>query len=310
MCGEAYDCNILVGRNYVPEHPFVSHILGWPLFYSGALLERRRLLAKSHQRKAYHYGPRGNRDHRRVGPAVNSIKVGDNVAIEPGLPCRRCKNCKDGFYSLYPDMKFTADPPDSHGALTKFFVPEGFVYKVPDDVSLQEAVLVEPVAVAVHAARLAETKYGQTVVVTRYGTFGLLCGVVAKAFGARRVILVDILQKKLDFAESFMDYQTFLVDAQSASEDTALAILKDLYVVLEASGARSSIQTGILLLKSGGSYVQVGLGKAKPEISMLSLPEKEVKVRGRFRYESGDRELALLLITDGRVRSAIMAWDK
>ncbi|OHE98592.1 hypothetical protein CORC01_06043 [Colletotrichum orchidophilum] len=264
-----------------------------------------------------------------IGSGVTSVKVGDNVAIEPGFPCRRCKNCKDGVYNLCSDMRFAAAPPDSHGALTKYFVvPEDFVYKVPDEVSLQEAVVVEPTAVAVHATRLAEIKYGQDVVVTGCGTIGLLCAAVAKAFGARRVILVDIVQQKLDFAHTFLDCQTFLVEPGTTSEEVATKLLDTVGiaggvdVVIEASGAQSSIQTGIFLLKSGGSYVQAGLGKAKPEVPMLVLSEKELRVRGCFRYASGDYELALSLIAEGRVKpkallssvtpfeTATLAWDK
>lgn len=66
-------------------------------------------------------------------PQPRRAKVGDNVIIEPGLPCQRCKNCKDGFYNFFPDMKITADLSDSQGVLSKYFVvPEDFVYKVPD----------------------------------------------------------------------------------------------------------------------------------------------------------------------------------
>ncbi|KXH36149.1 hypothetical protein CSIM01_10658 [Colletotrichum simmondsii] len=264
-----------------------------------------------------------------VGSAVTNVKVGDNVAIEPGVPCRRCSACKRGEYNLCVSMRFFADPPDSHGALTKYLVmPEDFVYKVPDEVSLPEAVLVEPTAVAVHAARLAEIKYGQDVVVTGCGTIGLLCAAVAKAFGARRVILVDIIQAKLDFAHTFLDCQTFLVEPGTASEDVAAKLLETMGIsdgvdtVIEASGAQSSIQTGIFLLKSGGSYVQAGLGKAKPEVPMLVLSEKELRVRGCFRYASGDYELALSLIAEGKVKpkamlssvtpfeTATLAWDK
>ncbi|KXH45983.1 hypothetical protein CNYM01_10251 [Colletotrichum nymphaeae SA-01] len=263
-----------------------------------------------------------------VGSAVTNVKVGDNVAIEPGVPCRRCSACKGGEYNLCVSMRFFADPPDSHGALTKYLVmPEDFVYKVPDEVSLQEAVLVEPTAVAVHAARLAEIKYGQDVVVTGCGTIGLLCAAVAKAFGARRVILVDIIQAKLDFAHTFLDCQTFLIEPGTTSEDVATKLLETMGItgvdaVIEASGAQSSIQTGIFLLKSGGSYVQAGLGKAKPEVPMLVLSEKELRVRGCFRYASGDYELALSLIAEGKVKpkamlssvtpfeTATLAWDK
>ncbi|KAI3559710.1 hypothetical protein CABS01_14758 [Colletotrichum abscissum] len=264
-----------------------------------------------------------------VGSAVTNVKVGDNVAIEPGVPCRCCSACKRGEYNLCVAMRFFADPPDSHGALTKYLVmPEDFVYKVPDEVSLQEAVLVEPTAVAVHAARLAEIKYGQDVVVTGCGTIGLLCAAVAKAFGARRVILADIIQAKLDFAHTFLDCQTFLVEPGTPSEDVAAKLLETVGItggvdaVIEASGAQSSIQTGIFLLKSGGSYVQAGLGKAKPEVPMLVLSEKELRVRGCFRYASGDYELALSLIAEGKVKpkamlssvtpfgTATLAWDK
>jgi D-xylulose reductase len=56
-----------------------------------------------------------------VGSAVSSLKVGDNVAIEPGLPCRRCLPCKGGQYNLGSQMLFAADPPFSHGTLRKYF---------------------------------------------------------------------------------------------------------------------------------------------------------------------------------------------
>ncbi|KAF4826042.1 D-xylulose reductase A [Colletotrichum tropicale] len=264
-----------------------------------------------------------------AGPGVTSVRVGDKVAIEPGFPCRRCKNCKDGVYNLCPRMAFAADPPDNHGALTKYFVvPEDFVYKVPEEVSLQEAVLVEPTAVAVHSARLAEIRYGQDVVVTGSGTIGLLSAAVAKAFGAERVVLVDILERKLEFARSFVECETFLADVKTDSEETASQVLnkfdmnEGVDAVIEASGAQSSIQTGIYLLKRGGSYVQAGLGKARPEVPMLALSEKELKVRGCFRYGSGDYETAISLIAQGRINTkallssitpfenATAAWDK
>ncbi|KAF4467219.1 D-xylulose reductase A [Fusarium albosuccineum] len=264
-----------------------------------------------------------------VGSAVTYVKVGDEVAIEPGFPCRRCRFCKDGKYNLCSGMKFAAAPPDVHGCLTKYFLaPEDFVYKVPAEVSLQEAVVVEPTAVAVHAARLAEIKYGQTVMIMGSGTIGLLCAAVAKAFGARRVVLVDILQKKLDFAKTFVDCETFLSASAATSEENAARVLETLQLpegvdaVIEASGAEKSVQTGIFALKMGGSYVQTGIGNAFMYVPMLALSEKELKVRGCFRYGSGDYDTALSMISQGQVRPALLlssvtpfdeaisAWEK
>lgn len=82
-----------------------------------------------------------------VGAAANSVKVGGLVAIEHGHPCRRCQPCKDGTYSLCPEIKFAAAPPGVHGTLTKFWKsPADFVYKISDKSALTEAVLIEPLA--------------------------------------------------------------------------------------------------------------------------------------------------------------------
>lgn len=226
-------------------------------------------------------------------------------------------------------MKFAAAPPDTHGCLTKFWIaPEDFVYKINDGVDLQAAVIVEPTAVAVHAARLAKIKYGQDVMIIGSGTIGLLCGVVAKAFGARRVILVDIIEEKLEFSRKFVECETFLTDISTTGEENAARMLEKfgipggVDVVIEASGAELSVQTGIFALRMGGSYVQTGIGKPKIEVPILALSEKELRVRGCFRYGPGDYDIALDLISRGLVNpkalissvtpfeDAISAWEK
>src|ERR1700753_142174 len=88
-----------------------------------------------------------------VGSAVKSLKPGDPVAMEPGIPCRRCVRCREGRYNLCPDMAFAATPPFD-GTLAKFYrLPEDFCYKLPSHVSLEEGALVEPLAVAVHITK-------------------------------------------------------------------------------------------------------------------------------------------------------------
>lgn len=243
-----------------------------------------------------------------VGSAVTDLKQGDIVAIEPGYPCRRCKTCKDGRYNLCRKMKFAADPPENHGMLAKYVcVPSDFCYKVPSSIGMDEAVLVEPLAVAVHANRLADIKPGQSVAVMGSGTVGLLCAAVAKAFGAAKIVIVDILDKKLDFAKAFLECHTFKPDTKVPAVDNAAKIMAEIDVdegvdaVLEASGAESSIQTGIHVLRGGGSYVQTGLGRPEIIFPILALSEKELRVMGCFRYSSGDFALALSLLSNGQI---------
>lgn len=261
-----------------------------------------------------------------VGPSVTSAKPGDLVSIEPGVPCRYCKPCKSGSYHLCQCMRFAAAPPDSPGTLSKYFrVAEDFVYKVPDGVGLDEAVLAEPLAVAVHAVKLADVRPGEVVAIMGAGTVGLMCASVAWVFGARKVIVSDILEKKLDFAKRFLKEGTEVFqpnDGSTAEEEAErLSGGEDIDAVIEASGAPSAIEMGIHVLRPGGKYVQTGLGKPKIEFPIVTLSEKELLVRGCFRYGSGDFELAAEMLRSGAVKvkslitgyvdfeNATEAWD-
>jgi len=243
-----------------------------------------------------------------VGTSVTSLKVGDRVAIEPGFPCRRCKTCKAGRYNFCAMMTFAAAPPSSHGTLTKFFkIPEDFCYKIPEVMGLDEGVLVEPLAVSVHITRLANIKVGQSVVVFGAGTIGLLCAAVSKVMGAAKVISVDVNESRLEFAEKFASTGTYLPSTGQSAEETAEAI-KDKYtleegadVVLEATGAEPCIQAGIHVLRLGGSFVQAGLGKSIIQFPIVALSEKELHMKGSFRYNAGDYDLAMHLVESGKI---------
>ncbi|OJJ65876.1 hypothetical protein ASPBRDRAFT_667180 [Aspergillus brasiliensis CBS 101740] len=275
-----------------------------------------------------------------VGAAVTSVAVGDRVAIEPGHPCRRCSPGKTGHYNLCAAVKFAAAPPDVHGTLTKFWkAPEDFVYRLADETaSLEEAVLLEPLAVAVHAVRIAALQPGQTVVITGCGTIGLLCAAVARAFGVQRILLLDIAEARVTFARAYLDssngvpggsqvqtvVDTHRMDATVSSEETARTVAHRFGLqqqeqqqqreggatdeeaavdaVIEASGAEAAMQVGIYLVKPGGSYVQTGIGQPKPRIPMLALSEKELRVSGCFRYGSGDFTLAMALLSQKSVQ--------
>jgi D-xylulose reductase len=244
-----------------------------------------------------------------IGPSVSTLKPGDRVAIEPGCPCRRCKTCKAGRYNFCPQMTFAASPPNSHGTLVKFFkIAEDFCYKLPESMGLDEGVLVEPLAVAVHVARLADIKVGQSVIVFGAGTVGLLCAAVAKAMGAANVISVDVNDTRLDFARSFAATGSFLPSREDSAEETAQKIItqhslpsEGVDVVLEATGVEPCIEAGIHVLRSGGTFVQAGLGKAKIQFPIVALSEKELNMKGSFRYNAGDYDLAMHLLESKKV---------
>jgi len=241
-----------------------------------------------------------------VGSAVKTLKVGDRVALEPGYPCRRCHDCLAGRYNICHEMVFAATPPYD-GTLTGFWVaPFDFCYKLPDNVSLQEGALIEPLAVAVHIVKQARVHPGQSVVVMGAGPVGLLCAAVAKSFGAIKVVSVDIVKSKLEFAREVAATHTYLSQRIPAEENARNIIAecdlgKGADVVIDASGAEPSIQTSLHVVKVGGTYVQGGMGKSDITFPIMALCLKEVTARGSFRYGSGDYKLAIELVAAGRV---------
>lgn len=242
----------------------------------------------------------------QVGSAVTTLKVGDHVAMEPGISCRRCEPCKAGKYNLCENMAFAATPPYD-GTLAKYYVlPEDFCYKLPASLSLQEGALMEPLSVAVHIVRQARVTPGQSVVVFGAGPVGLLCCAVATAFGASKVIVVDIQENRLEFARGYATTSTFMPEKVAATEnaerlrrENGLGAGAD--VAIDASGAEPSVHTGIHVLRNGGTYVQGGMGRSEIQFPIMAACSKELTLRGSFRYGSGDYKLAVELAATGKV---------
>lgn len=110
-----------------------------------------------------------------VGKSVSKFKPGDRVNIEPGVPCGHCRYCLEGKYNICPDVDFMATQPNYRGALTHYLChPESFTYKLPDNMDTLEGALVEPAAVGMHAAMLANVKPGKKIVILGAGCIGLM----------------------------------------------------------------------------------------------------------------------------------------
>ncbi|KAI4967104.1 hypothetical protein ZWY2020_031038 [Hordeum vulgare] len=117
-----------------------------------------------------------------VGGGVKHLAVGDRVALEPGISCWRCRHCKGGRYNLCDDMKFFATPP-YHGSLADQIVhPGDLCFKLPDNVSLEEGAMCEPLSVGVHACRRADVGAEKKVLIMGAGPIGLVTMLSARAF--------------------------------------------------------------------------------------------------------------------------------
>ncbi|KAI4611848.1 uncharacterized protein J4E87_010350 [Alternaria ethzedia] len=249
-----------------------------------------------------------------VGSVVKNLKVGDRVAIEPGVPCRRCDYCRSGSYNLCNDTIFAATPPWD-GTLAKYYtVASDYCYKIPDHMNMEEAAMVEPVSVAVQICKVADLRANQTVVVFGAGPIGVLSQAVAKSSGAKKVIAVDISQARLDFAKAYAADGVFLpqrakegADPVAHSESIAAAIKEQFNlgegadIVLECTGAEPCIQAGINVAKKGGTYVQAGMGKENVVFPITTACIRALTIKGSIRYSVGCYPNAIDLVASGKV---------
>jgi L-iditol 2-dehydrogenase len=204
-------------------------------------------------------------------------------------------------------MQFAATPPYDGTLSTFYCLPEECCYKLPPHVSFREGALVEPLSIAVHYCGLAGNLQGKSVAVFGAGPIGLLCCAVAQAFGAAKVVVIDAVATRLAFATEFGADDTYMMEAafpetnaQQLMEKARLDTGFD--VVVDVTGAEPCINCGIAALKRGGVFVQAGLGSPSITFPIGQICDKEVTLKGSFRYGPGDYKLAIQLLDSNRVR--------
>lgn len=249
-----------------------------------------------------------------VGAKVKDLKPGDKVALEPGIPCRRCDYCRKGSYHLCGDMVFAATPPFD-GTLAKYYNNDAdFCYKIAENMDLEEGAMVEPVSVAVAICKQADLRAHQTVLVLGCGPIGVLCQAVAKTWGASKVVGIDVVQSRLDVAKSYGVDAVFTpprpdagVDPMVHAEKVAAQLNEacDLGdgpdIVLECSGAEPCIQLGVFAAKKGATIVQAGMGKENALFPITAVCTKGLRIQGSIRYTTGCYPAAIELISSGKI---------
>ncbi|MEI9418952.1 NAD(P)-dependent alcohol dehydrogenase [Mesorhizobium sp. Cs1321R2N1] len=236
-----------------------------------------------------------------VGANVGSLKVGDRVCMEPGVPNLSSRATKLGIYNVDPDVTFWATPP-VHGILAPYAVhPAAFTYKLPDNVSFAEGAMVEPFAIGMQAASRARIVPGDVAVVVGCGPIGIMIALAALAGGCSKVLISDFSAPKLKIAAQYAGIvpvnvgEQSLVDAVAAATDNWGAD-----IVFEASGSPKAFADLFDVVRPGGAVVLVGLPVERVALNVPAAISKEVRIETVFRYANiFDR--ALQLIASGKV---------
>ncbi|XVF54049.1 hypothetical protein PTKIN_Ptkin05aG0150300 [Pterospermum kingtungense] len=226
-----------------------------------------------------------------VGSEVKHLVPGDRVALEPGISCWRCDLCKEGRYNLCPEMKFFATPP-VHGSLAHQVVhPADLCFKLPDNVSLEEGAMCEPLSVGVHACRRANIGPETSVLVLGAGPIGLVTMLAARAFGAPRIVLLDVDDNRLSVAKDLgadgvIKVSTNIQDVPEEVERICKVMGGGADVSFDCAGLDKTMSTALRATRAGGKVCLVGMGHTQMTVPLTPAAVREVDVIGIFRYKN------------------------
>ena len=213
-----------------------------------------------------------------VGTKVKDLKVGDKVALEPGITCGQCEFCKAGKYNLCPDVVFLATPP-VQGCYEEYIAfPENMCFKLPDNMTTKEGCLIEPLSVGFHAANQGDVQVGESVVILGAGCIGLVTLLACKAHGAGNIIVADIVDARHVINSK---------EVNALEEIARLTGGKGADKVFETAGSPITIAQTPFAVKRGGTITLVGLS-AQEEINynFAQIMDKEATIKSVFRYRN------------------------
>lgn len=239
-----------------------------------------------------------------VGADVVDWKAGDPVTVMPLDWCGDCPACRNGHSHICQNLDFVGI--DSSGSLQQLWnVKEQFLLRLPTDMRLDHAALVEPTAVAVHDVRRASLSPGERAVVIGAGPIGVLIAMTAKHFGAE-VVVVELDERRRKVVEE-LGLQTL----DPGTEDQAAWVSNwtegaGADVVFEVSGAAAAVLRATDLVRVRGRLVVVAIHPKPAPIDLHAVFWKELTLLGTRVYDRGDFATAIELVADGIIPAELL----
>jgi L-iditol 2-dehydrogenase len=227
------------------------------------------------------------------GKDARKHEIGQRVAIEPGVPCGSCRECRSGRYNLCRDMRFFATPPID-GAFARFVaVHEDFAFALPDELSDDAGALLEPLSVGVWSCKKG-VSLGDRVLVTGAGPIGNLVAQVAWAAGAAELTVADVNRDRLERVVDRPRVRTIALGERR--------IEGEFDVLIECTGDPALTSESIGVLRPGAIAVLVGAGPSVDvSLPLDAIRRRELTVVGDFRY-AYTYPTAIALASSGRVK--------
>jgi L-iditol 2-dehydrogenase len=241
----------------------------------------------------------------QITPEVSGWKVGDRVTFDSTISCGECFHCRRGEINLCDNRRVlgvSCDEYRQNGAFAEFVaVPEHILYAIPENISFEQAAMVEAVSVAVHAAAISHIQPNDAVVVFGCGMIGLLCIQAVKAAGCGKVIAIDRVQEKLEAAATLgADLTLHSSDQELINKVLNETNRRGADLALEAVGIETTVNLAIDCTRKGGTVTLVGNLAREVKFPLQKVVTRQIRVQGSC-ASSGEYPLCLELIASGKI---------
>lgn len=227
------------------------------------------------------------------------LKVGDRVIVDPYLYCGDCYPCSIKRTNCCTDLKVLGV--HVNGGMAEYFChPADMLMKIPDEMDFVLAAMAEPLTISLHGIHRGGLKSGEFCAIYGAGPIGLLAGMAAEAYGAH-VIMIDLVQERLDFAKSVgIEYIINSANEDVVSKVSEITNGNMAHLVMECTGANACIRGCLDIVCNAGRITFTGWPKNETSIPTDMITKKEVDIRGA-RTSAGEFEEAVELICSGKV---------
>lgn len=240
----------------------------------------------------------------QLGEGVTGFSVGEKVVVRPLAHCGDCPACNRGHEHICQNLKFLGI--DTDGAFQeKWTVPAYTLHKLPADLSLAHAALIEPAAVACHDVRRGRVAAGEDVLVIGGGPIGMLVAMVAKNAGAN-VTVSEINEHRLKIARQLGFTALNPKETDVAATVKAATADKGADVIFEVSGTQPGVDLMTAAASTRGRIVMVAIHATKPEVDLFQFFWREIEMLGARVYEPQDYDAAIELVSSGAIDAETM----
>ncbi len=233
-----------------------------------------------------------------VGAGVDRVKPGDRITVEPAMSCHECDQCLAGRPHTCRSLRFLGCPKQAEGCLSEYMVmPEECCFPIPESLSLEEAALVEPLAIGVYAVQQSDPVAGKRIAILGSGPIGLSVLIAARTEGAEAVFMTDKIEaRQKKAAELGADWS----GNENQTEAMLAAEPSGFDVVFECCGDQAAIDQAVELIKPGGILMVVGIPQFERwSFAVDTARHKELTLRN-VRRQNGCVESAIELLARGQ----------